>query len=240
MSENTSPDRPHAPAFSPALKAFCIPFVAFMLLLPVPGWLAKLGREEFFFAQAKYWVFPLQTVVCAVLLGMFWSAYRWDWPRRAGGWLLTIGIAVLVLVLWISPQEWLGFAPRLEGFDPNIFPKGTPEYWGSLILRFMRLVIVVPLVEEIFWRGFLLRYLIREDFEKIPFGTYSTFSFVAVSIAFALAHMGPDFVPALLTGALYNLIAIRTRSLGACVVAHAITNLLLGLYIMKTGQYGFW
>ena len=57
---------------------------------------------------------------------------------------------------------------------------------------------------------------------------------------FGLAHCGPDFVPALACGALFNWIAIRTRSLSACVLAHAVTNLLLGFYIMTTRQWGFW
>jgi len=211
-----------------------------MLLLAVPGWIQKLGRAEFLLAEPKYWIFPLQTLLCGTLLAIYWRKYALAWPKRGKDWALTLGIAILVLGIWISPQEVFGMAARLEGFDPNVFARGTTEYWVSLGLRFARLVIVVPLLEEIFWRGFLLRYLIREDFEKVPFGSFTPFSFAAVSLCFGLAHWGPDFVPAVITGALYNLIAIRTRSLSACVIAHAVTNLTLGLYIMKTGQWGFW
>ena len=99
---------------------------------------------------------------------------------------------------------------------------------------------MVPFVEEIFWRGFLLRYLIREDFESVPFGTFSWRSFALVTVFFALEHQPADYPAALLTGALYNWIAIRTRSLSSCILAHAITNLLLGVYIMATRQWGFW
>jgi membrane protease YdiL (CAAX protease family) len=55
-----------------------------------------------------------------------------------------------------------------------------------------------------------------------------------------LSHASPDWPAAFVTGALYNLVAIRTRSLTACVVTHAVTNLLLGLWIMQTRQWGFW
>jgi CAAX prenyl protease-like protein len=240
MNSPSAAKPPVEPILTPGLLAFCVPFFAFMVLLALPDGIQKLGRTEFLFAEPKYWIFPLQTVVCGGLLAFYWRYYLIRWPKLAKDWALTLGIAVLVLAIWISPQELFGAAPRLEGFDPNVFANGSPTYWGSLVLRFARLVIVVPLLEEIFWRGFLLRYLIREDFEKVAFGTYSLFSFAAVSLCFALAHWGPDFWPALITGALYNFLAIRTKSLGACIIAHAVTNLILGLYIMQTGQWGFW
>jgi len=218
-----------------------------MLFLGLPGLVQKLGRPEFLLAEPKYWVFPLQTLVCGALLARYWRYYSLRGPERGRDWAWTLGIAVLVLGIWISPQEVFGVAPRLEGFDPNaVAASGPLVYWSSLALRFARLVVVVPLLEEIFWRGFLLRYLIREDFENIAFGAWTRFSFAMVALCFALAHWGegwqpgPDFLPALITGALYNVIAIRTRSLSACVIAHAVTNLILGGYIMKTGQWGFW
>ena len=107
-------------------------------------------------------------------------------------------------------------------------------------MRVLRLVLVVPLLEEIFWRGFLLRHLIRDPFHEVPVGAFTWRSFTWVALAFGLAHWGPDFVPAIITGALYNLVAITTRSLGACVLAHAVTNLGLGLYLFRTQQWGFW
>jgi len=101
-------------------------------------------------------------------------------------------------------------------------------------------VIVAPLVEEIFWRGFLLRYLIRENFTEVAVGTFSWFSFFVVAVAFGFTHSRADWIPAMICGALYNLVAYRTRSLASCVLAHATTNLLLGLWIMQTRQWGFW
>ena len=104
----------------------------------------------------------------------------------------------------------------------------------------LALVVVVPLLEEIFWRGFLLRELIHPDFTKVPFGTFSWASFGIVTAGFCLEHSPADWPAAILTGALYNLVAYRTRSLAACVLAHAITNLILSVYVMETKQWGFW
>jgi CAAX prenyl protease-like protein len=222
---------------------FTLPFIVFMALLAALDTIAGLGRSEFAFAHSQYWIFPLQTVVCGAILAFGWRRYKLRLPKQ---WLFSIAIAILVLAIWLSPQELFGFPRRFDGFNPTVFPAGSAIYWATVLLRFLRLVVVVPLLEEIFWRGFLLRALINEDFESLPIGAFSWRSFGGVTVCFALAHWGshwycgPDFWPAVAAGALYNVVAIRTRSLSSCVLAHAVTNLLLGVYIMTTHQWGFW
>jgi CAAX prenyl protease-like protein len=151
-----------------------------------------------------------------------------------------LAIGALVFVIWIAPQQFFGFSPRLVGFDPEAVGRGSTLYWATVVLRFLRLVVVVPLVEEIFWRGFLLRYLVNERFTTIPVGTFSWVSFLGVTLAFGFTHSRPDWIAAFACGALYNVVAYRTGSLASCVIAHALTNLLLGLWIMQTRQWGFW
>ena len=223
---------------SPPEKAYVAPFLAFLALIALGEVVAKLfdGQAFWMASQPRYWVYPLQTLVCGALLIRGWGFYGMRPPARP---LLALGIGALVFALWIAPQQWLGFAPRLDGFDPGFFGGGA-SYALNVTLRFMRLVVVVPLLEEIFWRGFLLRFLIRDDFTRVPFGAYSRLSFSVVTVGFCFEHSMPDWPAALLTGALYNLVAYRTRSLSACVLAHALTNLLLGIYVLRTGQWGFW
>ena len=220
-------------------KVYTAPFVVFLLLLLLCQTIADIskGNAHFFLADPKYWIFPLQTLVCSLLLVRYWRLYDLKMPIGTG---FTLCMATLVLMVWISPQEVFGATRRFDGFDPTIFGRGTLPYYGNLALRFTRLVVLVPLIEEIFWRGFLLRYLIREDFENVPFGAFSWVSFLIVTAGFCIEHQPVDRPAALVAGALYNLIAYRTRSLSACVLAHAVTNLLLGIYILRTGQWGFW
>ncbi len=225
---------------SRALWAYVLPFAVFMgglALISLVQSFAPAENAPLGLAEPKYWIFPLQTVLCGALLVWFWKDYEWGAKWHVITAVLT---GLVVLALWISPQWLLGAEQRTDGFNPGLFAGSAALYWGTLILRFIRLVVIVPLLEEIFWRGFLLRYLIKEDFTKVSFGTFSWFSFGVVTVMFGLAHFGPDFIPALLTGAIYNLLAVKTRSLACCVLAHAVTNLGLGLYIMQTGQWGFW
>lgn len=228
------------PATRATFLAYALPFLVFMGGLGLVSFVQMLAPAEgapLWMAEPQYWVYPLQTVACGALLAWYWRHYEWGhrWHVFFG---FTIGL--VVLLIWISPQLLHGADPRLEGFNPDTFTDDPALWWGTVSLRFLRLVVVVPLLEEIFWRGFLLRYIIKEDFTSVPFGTFSTMSFAIVTVLFGLAHLGPDFIPALITGAFFNVVAIKTRSLACCVIAHAVTNLGLGLYIMQTGQWGFW
>jgi hypothetical protein len=221
-------------------KAYLAPFAGFLALMLLGELVSKLFdgvAGPWWLAEPQYWVLPLQAVVCGILLARGWRHYELR-PIRGVAVACLVGIAVLLI--WIAPQLWFGVPPRLVGFDPTFFPENSWAYQLTLAFRFVRLVIVVPLLEEIFWRGFLLRHLIREPFTEVPFGSFSWLSFSVVTLGFCLEHQPADWVAAALAGTLYNLVAYRTRSLSACVIAHAVTNLLLGIYVMRTGQWGFW
>ena len=218
------------------LAAFTLPMAAFLVLLAL-GKAIRRVDGGFWLDSPEYWIYPAQTVFCGALVIWFWREYQFRAARRI---VFAAAVALLVFALWISPQALLGFAPRLNGFNPEVFSDQPAAYWTAIVFRFLRLVVVVPLVEEIFWRGFLLRYFVREKFYTTPFGEFSWPSFAVVTVGFGFAHARADWIAALITGALYNCVAYRTKSLASCVLAHAITNLLLGLWIMKTRQWGFW
>jgi CAAX prenyl protease-like protein len=220
-------------------RAYFAPFIAFLLLMALGSVVAHVGegRALWVFSQTRYWVDPLQTLLCGVLLVRGWPCYDMQVPR---GVLFTIGIGVLAFLLWIGPQEWLRAPQRVDGFNPEFFGATGWPYALNLGVRFLRLVVVVPLLEEVFWRGLLLRYLIDEEFTRVPIGTFSWLSFTVVTVGFCLEHSPADWPAAILTGALYNLVAYRTKSLSSCVLVHAITNALLGAYILYTRQWGFW
>ena len=218
------------------LLAFTLPMGVFVLFLGITGTGNRPGSVSWF-SYPAYWTYPIQTLICGALVIWFWQDYELRAPRKI--WIALV-VGVVVFAIWIAPQQFLGFAARLIGFDPEIFVGKPGLYWTTVGLRFLRLVVVVPLIEEIFWRGFVLRYLVNERFTTVPIGTFSWLSFSAVTLSFGLAHSPADWVAAFICGVLYNLVAYQTRSLASCVVAHATTNLLLGLWIMQTRQWGFW
>lgn len=196
----------------------------------------RLGRS-FWLGSPEHWIYPIQAIACGVLLIWFWRDYELGALRQIG---FVVAIALLVFLIWISPQAIFGFPLRVAGFNPEGFSGRPGLYWTMIIFRFLRLVVVVPLVEEVFWRGFLLRYLIKEQFFTVPIGTFSWLSCLVVMVGFTFAHGRADWLSAFIAGGLYNLVAYRCKSLASCALAHSLTNLFLGLWIMKTGQWGFW
>jgi uncharacterized protein len=205
----------------------------FLALLALSQLLSGNGGDQ----HAALWIYPAQTILCGALLLWFRGCYEF---HRLKNVTFTLLIALAVFLIWIAPQQFLHFPARAVGFDPSLLSSNPTNYWLSIAFRFLRLVIVVPVMEEIFWRAFLLRFLIDEKFERVPFGKFSWTSFAVVTVVFMLSHSAPDWIAAFICGALYNVVAYRSRSLLSCIFAHATTNLLLGLWIMQTRQWGFW
>lgn len=238
-------------------QAHTAPLAVFILLSALVPVLAVENTMLPWWRHApEHWVYPLQTLVTGALLLLFRGRYtfapvRGLWPAVLLG---VVGIAwwCLPALTWqhlhatgvVVPEwgGWLGLAERKDGFDPSLFSEHAFWYVSALAMRFIRMVIIVPFAEEIFWRGFLMRYVQAGDgmFQRMPFGRHSWRAFVITTVAFMLVHDRTDWLGALGFGSLMYLLAVRTKSLAACVVMHAVANLLLGIYVLETQQWGFW
>jgi len=216
------------------LAAHVVPMLVFIALLALNP--AARMIDNRIWNPPEFWIYPTQTLLCAAFVIWFRREYDVAPPRRLG---FAFAVGICVFGLWIAPHAFLGLPPRTSGFNPQVLPRPA-LYWFEVILRFGRLVLVVPFIEEIFWRSFLLRFLIDDNFDRVRFGTFSWLSFTIVTLGFGLSHSPADWAAAVLAGALYNAVAYRTKSLSSCIFAHALTNLLLGLWIMQTKEWGFW
>jgi CAAX prenyl protease-like protein len=108
-----------------------------------------------------------------------------------------------------------------------------------LVLRTTRAALLVPVLEELFWRGWLPRWIQNSRFDQIPLGQYTPLAFWATALLFAAEH-GPFWEVGLLTGIIYNWWMRRTRSLGDLMLVHAVTNLSLSLFVIATRNWQFW
>ena len=96
-----------------------------------------------------------------------------------------------------------------------------------------------PVLEELFWRGWMMRWLIDHNFLKVPLGKYTPTAFWVVALLFASEH-GPYWEVGLAAGIIYNWWLVRTRSLADCILAHGVTNALLCAWVLATGQWQYW
>ncbi len=158
----------------------------------------------------------------------------------------TIAIGVAVFLLWIGPDLlwpsyrhfWL-FSNSITGTARGSLSEGARSSAAVLALRSLRAVIIVPIVEELFWRAWLMRWIINPNFEKVPPGTYTASAFWIVAALFASEH-GSYWDVGLAAGAIYNWWMVRTKSLGDLILTHAITNACLCAYVIAAGKWEYW
>ena len=108
-----------------------------------------------------------------------------------------------------------------------------------LAWRTARAALIVPVVEELFWRAWLMRWIINPHFERVPLGAYSIAAFWITALLFASEH-GSYWDVGLLTGIVYNLWIVRTKSVADCILMHAVTNVVLSFYVIASGHWQYW
>lgn len=216
-------------------------FLGFNLLFAAANAALKWDHPEaaWWMRAPEMWVYPLQTLVCGWYL---WHVRR-EIPRD-GGWgsccwgafLGTVGIA-----LWILPYA-VGWIPAEGGFEPGrYFGAGSWPFYGEYAFRFCRAVVVVPLAEELFWRGFLMRWCIDRDFpQDVPIGTGSWLAWGVSTVAFMLAHAPGDYPAAFLYGTLAYGLVVWTKRLSPVIVMHAVANLIMGVCAVAFDMPQLW
>jgi CAAX prenyl protease-like protein len=196
-------------------------------------------------------LFPIsyiaKTILAAIALWLLWPKYtkvRWN------HWWLGVIVGILGVVQWVGMEKLLMSVPWLswtrmirdvtgEAFNPYEQLKFPGALWTFITIRLLGPTLVVPLMEELFWRDFLWRNLAApNDFKLVAVGEYDPSGFWLTPLFFALVHV--QWLTAIVWGLMIGLLLLRTRSLGACIIAHGVTNLLLGIYVLWTHEWFFW
>jgi hypothetical protein len=215
---------------------YVAPMATFLLLLALQGvitdkaYVPALYGLRTFAALTVWWYFRafypalgrpvLWIAVPAGLLAAFgwvmvhhwFAAQPWYWPKDAG------------------PSEW---------FDPYRYVGQGWALWGFLLLRIGGAATVVPMIEEVFWRAFVLRALIDWNrWEHLPLGQFTWFSFIVCSLLSALQH--PQWEVGILCWMYYNALFYWTKSLLCLMITHGVTNLVLYGYVVIWHDWVFW
>ncbi|RUM40382.1 MAG: CAAX prenyl protease-related protein [Desulfocapsa sp.] len=209
---------------------YVVPFVLFLLLT----------EPARYFPSLVPFLYVAKTLLVAAVLLLLRHHFKEDFAPRLsfGEFLLAVCCGLLVLVLWVAPEGiFYQFAPG-EGFNPYVMTESNTAATALLAVRLAGAALVVPVMEELFWRSFLMRYLIDTDFRTVALGTYSSLSFFGVAILFGLEHH--RILVGIIAGLLYGLLLLRQKKLRGVTVAHMVTNLGLGIYVIVTGSWTFW
>ncbi len=220
-----------------------LPFVLYMGFIVMASALTWAGTwlawGEAWEMLAQLWLYPVKTAVVLAALVWGWSHYtelRVPMFARKRDAILSIGVGIVVYLAWVRmdwPWAMQGEAP---GYNP--FPAGPQVGVVLTVIRLFGAVIVVPLMEELFWRSFLLRWIINTAFTSVPLGAFTPLSCGIIVVLFGLEHH--LWLAGMMAGIAYNLVLYATRNLWPCIVAHAVTNLLLGLHVLLTHEWQWW
>jgi CAAX prenyl protease-like protein len=212
---------------------YVVPFGAVIALLAVRPYLPLSPLLE----QAV-WIL----VMIAILAGVARPAL----DLRVRNWGGSVLVGVAVFIIWIVPDRifpgyhshWL-FTNSVTGAVVSSLAESSRGDWAVLTLRTLRAAVFVPIAEELFWRAWLMRWIVSQDFTKIPLGAWSARAFWIVAVLFAVEH-GALWDVGLAAGVLYNWWMVRTKSLGDVIVAHGVTNAVLSAYVIFAGRWEYW
>lgn len=216
---------------SPA-AARIVPFALYIGFIGVADLLSGLGVD----ASLLRWLYPLK--IGAVVLALW--CYRGHYSElserlslSAAAMAVTAG--VVVLILWINlTLPWMGGGGG-GGFVP--YTNGQLD-WVLLSIRLFGATLVVPLMEELFWRSFLLRWVSSPNFLLVRPGQVTIIAFIVTVILFGIEH--DLWLAGMVAGAAYNLLYMRSATLWSPILAHAVTNGVLGGWIIYTANWTYW
>lgn len=240
----TERDEPHAvppPAALAADQPFLnraawtriLPFGTYIFFIVLGDMLERIGVGR---AELR-WLYPVQVGAVLALLAAFWRDYdelhRFALSLKQ---VLAAGAAgIVVLVLWVhldAPWMTIGSAP---GYDPRT--RGEID-WLLVTIRIAGAALIVPVMEELFWRSFLMRWVERSDFMSLDPARIGFKAFVIPCLLFGFEHH--LWLAGVMAGVAYGLLYMRHRKLWSPILAHAITNGLLGVWVVHTGGWQFW
>ena len=221
------------------LTARVAPFVIFLLLTAAQGNFGPASAYWFYFAKTLVglwllieirplvaemrWAFSWEAVLVGVGVFAVWVGLNGDWTTQTSLWV-KLGISSppkTPAVAW-NPNDH--FSPALA--------------WFFVVVRILGSTLIVPPLEEVFYRSFLYRYIAKPDFMSVPLNKFLPVPFLATAAVFGFSHN--EWLAGILCGAAYQWLVLRKNRLGDAMTAHAITNFLLGVWVVWKGACNFW
>jgi len=228
----------NAPMFNRAAWLRILPFAAYLLFIVIGDMLERFGMP----LDTLRWLYPVKIGVVVLLLALFWRHYEElglrelkRFPLSGSAILTALATGVVVLVLWVSlGADWM-IVGSSSGFDPRT--NGQVD-WLLVAIRIVGAALVVPVMEELFWRSFLMRWIVAPDFQTVETSQLGLKSFVITILLFGFEHN--LWLAGIVAGAAYSLLYMRHKNLWSPILAHAVTNGLLGVWVLQTGNWSYW
>jgi len=210
-------------------------FVAFIILSSaLPAAFTLYGVD-----LRSSWLVMVRGAVIGLLLLWFWRGYtelHRPAAARAADWVLGVALGIAVFFAWISiDQDWAVLS-RSAGYMP-LHPDGSVNRVQAFV-RLAGFSLAVPVMEELFWRSLVLRWIERHEFQSVVPRDVGWRAFAITTVLFALEH--DRWLSGAIAGAAYNWLYMRSGNLWVPILAHVVTNAALGVWILQTHNWQFW
>lgn len=210
------------------------PFALYMLFMAIVDLVARFAPADF----DVRWFYSIKVGLVAILLWIL----RKQYTELQGASLLgvrslsgAIAVGVLVFIAWINlDAPWMLLGDQSEGFNPG----GGSDACLLMATRVMGATLVVPLMEELFWRSFLMRWIHNQNFLNVAPQQVGLVALLVSSALFAIEHT--EWLAGLVAGLAYGLLYIRSGNIWVPLIAHAVTNGVLGVWVIYTGNWHYW
>jgi len=210
-----------------------LPFAAYIAFIFIADMLARAGVPA---AQLR-WLYAVKIAIVLALLFFHRRRYtelRWT-PPGARALAVASASGVVVWLLWINLNAgWMTIGSS-AGFD---FHSDGAIDWLLVAIRIAGAALVVPVMEELFWRSFLMRWLAAADFLRVDPARCGWRAPVVTTVLFGVEHN--LWLAGIVAGAVYSMLYVRNRTLWPSVIAHGVTNGLLGVWVISTNQWTYW
>lgn len=210
-----------------------VPFAAYIIFIAIADLLGWLGWAE----PELLWLYPVKVLVVTALLIVYWRRYSElrDFRLSPRVLLASVVSGFIVFLLWISlDASWMRLGSA-AGFNPT-GPDGMN--WTLVAFRLAGAALVVPIMEELFWRSFLQRWLTRSDFLVCAPAIVGLRALMITAVLFGFEH--DLWFAGIVAGLFYGVLYKRTGNIWSPIVAHAVTNGTLGLWVLVTGTWAYW
>ncbi len=220
------------------MRPHILPFACYMFFIAVRSlFFPDVSSNR---SSVSLWLYPIQVSFVAALLFF----YRKDYIElkekvfaNAGEVILAVAVGFFVYLAWVRMDfSWAMQGEAGEGYNPFQAGAGVGIFFAGI--RLLGASVIVPLMEELFWRSFIIRYIISPDFKSVPLGKFTLASFLITIILFGVEHH--LWLAGMMAGIAYNLLLYRTGRLWPCIVAHAVTNFVLGIHVLSTEEWFWW
>jgi CAAX prenyl protease-like protein len=214
-----------------------LPFALFMAALALRGLVT--GADSGLGSFDTRWFYGAQIAVSLVPIVFWWRVYGElrNAPRSATSLVVCVAAGLGVFFLWIAPMPgWMHLGAPVASFVPA--DADGALRWDLIAMRALGAVLVVPLMEELFWRSFLMRWIDRRDFLSLAPAAVSWVGVIASSVVFGLEH--DLWLGGLAAGLVYAQLYRRLGNLWYAILAHATTNLALAAWVIHQRNWAYW